>query len=192
MAAYQMYLCECKNVKSYPSNTPLNENVICPKCKRKMAFSGYTASGWSDLSNVNKEYTYLSIFDSKKESTDESSKEADYKSKLDEFIITTTNNVEGYDIVKYCGVYSGEEVIGTGLFSDVGAGVSDLLGTKSTSYSSKLGQAKKNAVNDLVKICIMQGANAVVGVDIDIMTVGSNMFVACANGTAVQIKKRDV
>lgn len=33
------------------------------------------------------------------------------------------------------------------------------------------------------------GANAIIGVDFDIMTIGNNMIVVSANGTAVIIKK---
>lgn len=55
----------------------------------------------------------------------------------------------------------------------------------STAMADKLSYAKQAALNKLKEKCISTGANACVGVDFDIMTLGSNMLVASASGTAV-------
>ena len=64
-----------------------------------------------------------------------------------EFIITTTNNVEGSTILKYIDSICANIVLGTNLFSDMVAGLSDIFGGHSSTYKSKLekiyGEAKK-------------------------------------------------
>lgn len=42
------------------------------------------------------------------------------------FLVTTTNLLEGYRISNYLGTVSAHVVTGTGLFSDFGAGLTDL------------------------------------------------------------------
>lgn len=105
------------------------------------------------------------------------------------FLSTTGFDFEGYKITEYIGIKSGESVIGTGLLSDLSAGITDFLGVESFAVGSKLGQAKERALKNLIDNCIVAGANAAIGVDLDIMTYGPNMMVACANGTAVKIEK---
>ena len=105
------------------------------------------------------------------------------------FLSTTTNSFEGYRITQYIKIESGEVVLGTGLFSEFSASLSDMLGTANSSFGNKLEQAKAIAMEKLKENCILDGANAVVGVDLDILTIGSNMIVACANGTAVKVEK---
>ena len=106
------------------------------------------------------------------------------------FIETTGFTVEGYDIENYLGIISGEVIMGTGFLSELSAGLNDLFGTVSNTMTSKLTEAKKRALEELKQNCLNVGANAVIGVDIDISTIGQNMILACANGTAVIIKKK--
>lgn len=113
---------------------------------------------------------------------------SEYREKMESFLITTTNNFEGYRIKKYIGVLSGEVVLGTGLFSDFDAALSDFFGANASAYTSKLMKAREEAISRLKLECINRNANAVIGVDIDIMTLGSNMIVVSANGTAVIIE----
>lgn len=109
----------------------------------------------------------------------------------DSFIITTSPFIEGYEIVKYLGIVSGEASIGTGIFAEFHAGVADFFGTDSGAYSSKIGKSKALALGAMRNNAKKIGANAVIAVDIDIMSTDANMFITCANGTAVEIKKRD-
>lgn len=101
---------------------------------------------------------------------------------------TTGYDFEGYKIVEYLGIHSGEVVLGTGIISEFSASISDLFGNASVTMASKLTNAKNAALSKLIDNCVNCNANAVIGVDIDIMTLGANMIVACANGTAVKIE----
>ena len=104
--------------------------------------------------------------------------------------VTTSNNIDGYKIIEYCGVVSGDIVIGTGLFSGFVASLDDIFGMESLAYGNKLIKAKKAALAAMIKNANDLKANAIVGVDLDITTTSNNMFIVSANGTAVKIKKR--
>lgn len=105
------------------------------------------------------------------------------------FMETTGFSFEGYRIVEYRGIRSGEVVLGTGFLSEFSAGINDLFGTASNTMAAKLTTAKSAALEKLKENCLLLNANAVIGVDIDISIMGQNMILACANGTAVRIEK---
>lgn len=105
-------------------------------------------------------------------------------------IITTTPSIEGNRIVRYCGVISGEAILGANLFKDLFAGIRDLVGGRSTTYERELQRARQIAMNELTQQANSLGANAVVGVDIDYEVLGANngMLMVSATGTAVVVE----
>jgi uncharacterized protein YbjQ (UPF0145 family) len=105
-------------------------------------------------------------------------------------IVTTTPSLEGKKITSYLGVVTGEAIIGANLFRDIFAGIRDIVGGRSGSYEEVLREAKNNALNELQDNAVKMGANAVVGVDLDYETIGSNgsMLMVTASGTAVVIE----
>lgn len=107
----------------------------------------------------------------------------------DNNLITTGLTFDGYKIVSYHGIVSGDVVIGTGIFSELAADVADLFGTKSESFSRKITTIKKAAHENLIKEALLAGGNAVIGVDFDYVTLGNNMLGVSANGTAVTVEK---
>ena len=46
-------------------------------------------------------------------------------------IVTTTSSIEGKSITRYCGIVTGEAVLGANLFKDLFAGIRDLVGGRS-------------------------------------------------------------
>ena len=82
-------------------------------------------------------------------------------------LVTTTHNVEGKRILEYKGLVAGEAILGANLF-----------------------HAPKPAVGEMTDKAEQLGANAVIGVDIDYETVGTNgsMLMVTAAGTAVRIE----
>jgi uncharacterized protein YbjQ (UPF0145 family) len=105
-------------------------------------------------------------------------------------LVTTTHNVEGRRIVEYMGLVAGEAILGANLFRDLFASVRDIVGGRSGSYERVLSDARNTAVEELTERAKELGANAVIGVDIDYETVGSNgsMLMVTAAGTAVRIE----
>lgn len=107
--------------------------------------------------------------------------------KTEAMLVTTTPTVEGRKIVKYIGLVTGETIIGANIFKDLFAGITDIVGGRSSSYERVLREGKDTAVNEMQQYAAALGANAIVGVDLDYETVGSggSMLMVSANGTAV-------
>ena len=55
-----------------------------------------------------------------------------------DFIITTTNNIEYGTIQKYINTVCSNVVVGTNIFSDFAASITDFFGGRSASYQKKL------------------------------------------------------
>lgn len=104
--------------------------------------------------------------------------------------LTTTPTIEGKRIVRYCGVISGEAILGANLFKDLFAGIRDLVGGRSSTYERELQRARQIAMNELTQQASSLGANAVVGIDIDYEVLGTNngMLMVSATGTAVVVE----
>ena len=104
-------------------------------------------------------------------------------------ILTTTPNIEGYKILEYKGLVTGEIIIGANFIKDFLAGIRDIVGGRSKSYEKVLQEGKETSVREMMQRAQELGANAIVGIDIDYETVGqggSMLMVACS-GTAVRI-----
>lgn len=104
-------------------------------------------------------------------------------------ILTTTPNIEGYKILEYKGLVTGEAIIGANFIKDFLAGIRDIVGGRSKSYEKVLQEGKETSVREMMERAQELGANAIVGIDIDYETVGqggSMLMVACS-GTAVRI-----
>ena len=101
-------------------------------------------------------------------------------------IVTTTHELQGQTIREYLGIVVGEAIIGTNIFRDIGATLRDVIGGRSGAYEKKMNEAREIAIKEMMEKAQALGANAVVGVDIDYETVGNNMMMVSASGTAVK------
>ena len=102
-------------------------------------------------------------------------------------IVTTTNGVEGQTVSQYLGVVCAQSVLGVNAFKDVAAGMRNVFGGRSKSYENELSGGVAATVQELEEQAAGLGADAVVGVDIDYETVGNNMLMVSASGTAVKL-----
>ena len=103
-------------------------------------------------------------------------------------ILSTTHELQGQTISEYLGIVVGESIIGTGIFRDVAASLTDFIGGRSGAYEKKMQQARDMALQQMVYKAQALLGNAVVGVDIDYEVVGDNMMMVSASGTAVRIE----
>jgi uncharacterized protein YbjQ (UPF0145 family) len=105
-------------------------------------------------------------------------------------LLTTTNTLEGKEIVQYFGIVSGETIIGANVFKDIFAGIRDVIGGRAGSYESTLRKAKDIALKEMSDQAANLGANAIIGIDLDYETVGSggSMLMVTAAGTAVRYR----
>jgi uncharacterized protein YbjQ (UPF0145 family) len=104
--------------------------------------------------------------------------------------ITTTPTVEGKTIRDYRGIVTGEAILGANIFRDLFAGLRDIVGGRSAAYEKELRSAREMAFAEMAATAKEQGANAIVGVDIDYEVLGQNngMLMVSVSGTAVIIE----
>ena len=102
-------------------------------------------------------------------------------------ILSTTHGIEGRKVSDYKGIVVGEAILGTNIFSDMFAGIRDIVGGRSGAYEKELAKARGIALNELEQRAAECGANAVIGIDIDYEVIGkdSDMMMVSASGTAV-------
>ena len=102
-------------------------------------------------------------------------------------IVSTTSTLDGRQIRTYIGLVSGEAILGANLFKDIFAGIRDIVGGRSAAYEQELRKAKDIAIREMMAAAAALGANAIVGVDLDYETLGSQggMLMVSASGTAV-------
>lgn len=105
-------------------------------------------------------------------------------------ILTTTDGVDGRKVTAYLGIVAGEAVMGTNIFRDFFAGITDILGGRSGSYEKELRKAKALALDSMMEEARSLGADAVVGMDLDYQQIGGTdrqMLMVAASGTAVKL-----
>lgn len=105
-------------------------------------------------------------------------------------ILSTTPSIQGKTIRQYHGIVTGEAILGANIFKDFFAGIRDIVGGRSAAYEKELRSARDIALQEVEQQAAQLGANAVVGIDLDYETVGSQaaMLMVTASGTAVTIE----
>lgn len=112
----------------------------------------------------------------------------------DNMIISTTSSLEGKIIKEYRGVVFGEVISGIHFMKDFTANFTDMLGGRAEEYEEELVNARADAINEMVERAKKIGANALIGVKIDVEATGGNertamsMIMVTASGTAVVVE----
>ncbi len=111
------------------------------------------------------------------------------ENKRKRMIVTTTPSVEGRPVEHYLGIVTGEAIMGANVFKDMFAGIRDIVGGRSGAYEEELRRAKDIAMHEMTQNAGALGADAILSVDLDYETVGSNgsMLMVTASGTAVRL-----
>ena len=103
-------------------------------------------------------------------------------------LVTTTNSLQGKDIIEYHGIVSGEAIMGANIVRDLFASVTDVIGGRSAAYEDKLAEGREIAIREMEDRARQMGANAIIGVDLDFETLREGMMMCIATGTAVTIR----
>ncbi|MBM3490963.1 MAG: YbjQ family protein [Alphaproteobacteria bacterium] len=103
-------------------------------------------------------------------------------------LLSTTDSIEGREIVEYLGIVSGETVYGANFVHDFFASIRDVVGGRAGGYEKVLRAGKTAALDDMVEQARELRADAIIGIDIDYETVGERMLMVSANGTAVRLR----
>ncbi len=105
-------------------------------------------------------------------------------------MITTTNDVAGYEIEEILGEVFGLTVRSRHLGSQIGASVKSLVGGELAGMTKMLEEAREEAIRRLIEEAEPKGANAILAMRFNSSELGFNSTEICAYGTAARIRKR--
>ncbi|ERI09822.1 YbjQ family protein [Aneurinibacillus aneurinilyticus] len=100
-------------------------------------------------------------------------------------IIVTTENIANHRVKEIKGPVFGLTVRARGLGKDITAALKGLVGGEINQYTEMLEDARKQALDRMVKNAQAMGANAIIMMRFDSGEIGSNMSEIVAYGTAV-------
>src|SRR5713226_420689 len=104
-------------------------------------------------------------------------------------LITTANDLPGYDLTETLGEVFGLTVRSRNVFSQLGAGLKSILGGELKGMTKALSDSREQVIQRMVDEAEAKGANAVVAMRFDTSEMGSDWTEICAYGTAVRIRK---
>ncbi|AMP14783.1 YbjQ family protein [Collimonas pratensis] len=103
-------------------------------------------------------------------------------------LVVTTENITGYRVKEVKGQVFGLVVRSRGLAGNIMAGLRSIIGGEITEYTQLLEEARRHAVDRMVKNAHRMGANAVLMMRFDSSEMGQTMSEIVAYGTAVVIE----
>lgn len=107
----------------------------------------------------------------------------------EEILITTTEELPGYRVVKVLGVVSGSTVRARHLGRDILAGLRNVVGGEIKEYTELLAKAREIAIERMKEKARKLGANAVVAVRFSTSAITGGAAEILAYGTAVVVEK---
>lgn len=103
-------------------------------------------------------------------------------------LVVTTNEVEGYRVVRHLGVVRGLTVRSRSVVGNIGAAIQIFFGGNITVYTKLAEQTRQEAFNLLIQHAQEMGANAVLSMRYDANEIASAVTEVLAYGTAVVIE----
>ena len=105
----------------------------------------------------------------------------------------TTETAPNLNIIKRIEIVTSECAFGMNVFKDMFIAISNIVGGRSETVQKVMRESRKTALYELKREAHLVGANAVVGVDLDYIemgSAGSSMVMLVASGTAVVIEEK--
>lgn len=100
-------------------------------------------------------------------------------------LVTTTFEIEGWEIQRVCGEVFGLTVRSRNVFSQMGAGFKSMFGGELQGMTKNLTDSRNEAMGRMLESARAKGGNAVVGFRFDTSELGETWSEICAYGTAV-------
>jgi len=105
-------------------------------------------------------------------------------------IITTMNDIPGYDVEEVFGEVFGLTVRARNIGSQIGASLKSLVGGELKGMTQALVDSREQVTQRMVEEAEKKGANAIIAMRFDTSEMGPNWTEICAYGTAVRARKR--
>ena len=105
-------------------------------------------------------------------------------------LISTMNDLPGYEIQEVLGEVFGLTVRSRNFGSQLGAGLKSLVGGELGGMTKMLAQGREEAIARLIAETEAKGGNAIVAMRFDSSELGGTWTEICAYGTAVRARKQ--
>ena len=105
-------------------------------------------------------------------------------------LISTMNDLPGWDIDEVLGEVFGLTVRSRNVGSQIGASFKSLVGGELKGMTKMLAEGREHATERLIEEAESKGANAIVAFRFDTSELGTTWTEICAYGTAVRATKR--
>ncbi len=108
---------------------------------------------------------------------------------VDQQLITSSNQLEGYRITKHLGIVRGITVRSRSIFGNIAGGFQTLLGGKISIYAELCEKTREEAYQLMLQHANERGANAIINMRYDANEVMTGVTEVLAYGTAVVVEK---
>jgi uncharacterized protein YbjQ (UPF0145 family) len=104
-------------------------------------------------------------------------------------IVTTMNDIPGYEVDEVFGEVMGLTVRSRNVGSQIGAGLKSILGGELKGMTKALIDSREQVRQRMIEEAEAHGANAIIAMRFDTSEMGGNWTEICAYGTAVKVHK---
>jgi uncharacterized protein YbjQ (UPF0145 family) len=104
-------------------------------------------------------------------------------------IVTTMNDLPGYEIEEVLGEVFGLTVRARNVGSQLGANLKSIIGGELKGMTKMLAEGRAHAQERLQEEATEKGANAIIAFRFDTSELGTTWTEICAYGTAVRVRK---
>jgi len=104
-------------------------------------------------------------------------------------IVTTMNDIPGYEVDEVFGEVMGLTVRSRNVGSQIGAGLKSIVGGELKGMTTALIDSRQQVMERMVAEAEAKGANAIIAMRFDTSDMGGNWTEICAYGTAVRVHK---
>jgi len=104
-------------------------------------------------------------------------------------IVTTMNDIPGYEVDEVFGEVMGLTVRSRNLGSQIGAGLKSIVGGELKGMTKALTDSRQQVMERMIGEAETKGANAIIEMRFDTSELGTGWTEICAYGTAVRVRK---
>jgi uncharacterized protein YbjQ (UPF0145 family) len=104
-------------------------------------------------------------------------------------IVTTMNDIPGYEVDDVFGEVMGLTVRSRNIGSQLGAGLKSLVGGELKGMTKALTDSRRQVMERMIEEAEAKGANAIIAMRFDTSDMGGQWTEICAYGTAVRVRK---
>jgi uncharacterized protein YbjQ (UPF0145 family) len=104
-------------------------------------------------------------------------------------IVTTMNDIPGYEVDEVFGEVMGLTVRSRNVGSQIGAGLKSILGGELKGMTKALIDSRQQVRQRMIEEAEALGANAIIAMRFDTSEMGGNWTEICAYGTAARVHK---